>query len=672
MTVYEEAAQLFDRQFTFQASSAWRPPDPKRICADADANWSLPNLQRMKADLNTTKSLLNDMEPIAWRRHTTWTNRAGNVMNRVRQSAAPELLTQAWCKFFQLLHDYDLAGAVPLRSFHLCEAPGAFILALQHYLRSAAADVDEEDRGGSDSWTWFANTLNPYYEGNDFKSTVTDDRLIFMTLDRWYFGQDQTGDVMSPEFKVERFLETSSEGGGDAGGFHLVTADGSVDCQDDPAEQEATVAPLHAAEVVAALKLLAEGGDLVLKMFTFFERPSVTLLYLLNCVFRQVHVKKPACSKPGNSEVYVVCKSFRKEALAADHLAALTKLVAQRRAFCVSNVEDLPADFVSQVEECARYFKELQERTIRENIHWFQNDMDQPSCLRLQSVKDTVASLYVERYECKHVSQPPLPLLQGGSSFLLRCRGWNVASFSERNGHSDWWKKHVDELKKMLDTIPLANVSHKPTFHRALSDRIAPRVSWIRTGRRYGKVPGLSKFCSSALLDMALMLGLSDSIDSANDLVERLDTSNVSLVECGKDNVRSATDIANAASQLEFGTQLSVRFRETLSRFSAGMLYLLASLFKTTTVTFSDVPGTWPLWTFSDVDLDCADTLLEYFARITAVEVDAASTVLEVVPLPMLCDTKFTKFLRSINDSILNEFVSVVLATADSCQMPCD
>lgn len=672
MSVYEEASQLFRRQFTFKASSAWRPPDPNRICSDADADWCLPALQRMKTDLNATKSLLNDMEPIAWRRHTTWTNRAANVMNRVRQSAAPELLTQAWCKFFQLLHDYELADTVPLRSFHLCEAPGAFILALQHYLRSGCGGDDdvECDRGGGDNWTWFANTLNPYYEGNDFKSTVTDDRLIFTTLDRWYFGQDQTGDVMSPDFRVDRFLETSSTDAG--GGFHLVTADGSVDCQDDPAEQEATVAPLHAAEVTAALKLLAEGGHLVLKMFTFFERSSVSLLYLLNCVFRQVHVKKPACSKPGNSEVYVVCKSFRGEALTASHVTALTNQVADRRAFCVCGAEDLPADFVSQVEECARYFKELQERTIRENIQWFQNDMDQPSCLRLQSVKDTVASLYIERYECRHVGQPPLPLMQGASAFLLRFRGWNVASFSERNGRSDWWKKHAEELRKMLDTVPLANVSHKPTFHRAPSDRVAPRASWIRTGRKYGKVPGLSKFCSSALLDMALMLGLSDAIDSTNDLVEMVDTSNVSLVECGRDNVRSATDIANAVSQLEFGTQLAVRFRETLSRFSAGMLYLLAGLFKIVTVTFSDVPGTWPLWTFSDVDVDCADALLEYFATITAVEVGDTSTVLEVVPLPMLCDTKFSRFLRSVNDSILHEFVTDVLDTADGCQTPCD
>lgn len=655
MSVYEEAAQIFRRQFTFQGSSAWRPPDPSHICSEDDVKWTLPGFQQMKAELNATKSLLNNMEPIAWRRHTTWTNRAGNVMHRVRQTAAPELLTQAWCKFYQLLHDYDLASADPLRSFHLCEAPGAFILALQHYLHSA------DDRG-ADNWTWFANTLNPYYEGNDFKSTVTDDRLIFATLKQWYFGQDQTGDVMSPEFRVERFLETRGEE--TAGEFDLVTADGSVDCQDDPAEQEATVAPLHAAEAAAALKLLADGGHLVLKMFTFFERPSVCLLYLLNCAFRHVHVKKPTCSKPGNSEVYVVCTSFRKDALTNAHVAALSRLVEERRAFCLSHLEDLPNNFVAQVESCAQYFKELQEKTIRENIDWFQNDMDQPSCLRLQSVKETVASLYVERYGCRQVLQASLPLSQGNP--FLRFRGWNVASFAERNGRSDWWKEHTEELRKLLISIQYTAL-HKPVYHRAPSDRAAPRASWICTGRRYGKVPGLSKFGSPALLDLALMLGLADSVSSDSDLIEGLDASNISFVECGQDNAKSAADISRAVSQLEFGTQLLVKFRETLSRFSAGVLYLLSCLFKTTLVTFSEVPGTWPLWTFSDVDVDRADTLLEHFAEIAAAEVDHSSTVLEVIPLPVLCHSKFSKFLKSVNDSVLHGFVSAVLAAADDC-----
>ena len=65
-------------------------------------------------------------------------------------------------------------------------------------------------------------------------------------------------------------------------------------------------------ETVAALSILAPGGNFVIKLFTMFESETVCLLYLLNIAFRQVEAFKPATSKEGNSEVYVVCKDFQK------------------------------------------------------------------------------------------------------------------------------------------------------------------------------------------------------------------------------------------------------------------------------------------------------------------------------------------------------------------------
>jgi len=39
-----------------------------------------------------------------------------------------------------------------------------------------------------------------------------------------------------------------------------VTADGSIDCQQDPGEQESLVSSLHYCETVAALHILAQGN----------------------------------------------------------------------------------------------------------------------------------------------------------------------------------------------------------------------------------------------------------------------------------------------------------------------------------------------------------------------------------------------------------------------------
>ncbi|CAN8002772.1 unnamed protein product [Ixodes hexagonus] len=698
----DEVERVFAKVFAFQKSSAWQLPDPKRWCSEADAAWSLPDFQRLKAELNATKSLLNDMDPAAWRKHTTWTNRAGNVLNKVRKTAKPALLTQAWCKFYELLHEFQLADAEPLRSFHLCEAPGAFVTSLQHYLLS--------EIGSKDTWSWYANSLNPYYEGNCSKSTVADDRLMFGTLERWYFGQDQTGDVMSPEFKIEAFLEGKEK-------FHLVTADGSVDCQDDPAEQESTVAALHDAEIAAAFKLLADGGHFVLKTFTFFESSSVSLLYLLNCVFEKVTVKKPACSKPGNSEVYVICKGFQKQMIPEASLAALTgEFPAMKKAvFCFKDVEDLPKDFLSQVDKCVRYFKDLQEEVINENIRWFRIDMNQEACSRLQQIKEMVAFTYVKRCRCRRVDDPTTALLFEDQT-TVKSGGWNVASFAERSGRKDWWKDRISDLRKILaaSSAPQDYLNgSSPCFRTATLDRTeASRASadWIKTGHNYGSFPGLSKFCSRHLLDLALMLGLQEQTEMLRDSAkiepkisktgsadltsgQKLQAASPATdpADCGqdadsrdktsdlpkqkspvifldsRDRKEAASTILQELLRLKPGASLRLKFTETLSRFSVGLLFVVSSLFSITTVSelSADDVGRWPVWTLDGLLAENADPVLKHLADIASTECKTDVVVLEVVPLRTLCWSGLGRFARSVNDAVVHRYALAVLDAAE-------
>ena len=44
-------------------------------------------------------------------------------------------------------------------------------------------------------YNWVATTLNPYYEGNPLDFCVSDDRLVSYTLDKWCFGDDNTGSI---------------------------------------------------------------------------------------------------------------------------------------------------------------------------------------------------------------------------------------------------------------------------------------------------------------------------------------------------------------------------------------------------------------------------------------------------------------------------------------------
>jgi cap2 methyltransferase len=64
------------------------------------------------------------------------------------------------------------------RSLHLCEAPGAFVSALNHFIALERHHLE---------WQWHATTLNPYCESNDPRWTVGDDRLIFYTQGGCHF-----------------------------------------------------------------------------------------------------------------------------------------------------------------------------------------------------------------------------------------------------------------------------------------------------------------------------------------------------------------------------------------------------------------------------------------------------------------------------------------------------
>lgn len=77
-------------------------------------------------------------------RHTAYMNVASTIVPYLRDKLDIEVGTQAWAKMFDILAHYPLVEPVPDRawlSVHLCEAPGAFIAALNHFLVTRG-DVD--------------------------------------------------------------------------------------------------------------------------------------------------------------------------------------------------------------------------------------------------------------------------------------------------------------------------------------------------------------------------------------------------------------------------------------------------------------------------------------------------------------------------------------------------
>jgi cap2 methyltransferase len=133
-----------------------------------------------------------------------------------------------------------------------------------------------------------ATTLNPHYEGNDVGSMINEDKLILTSMDNWLFLEDTTGNIMSQSNMQSLFREVEKRCQEKKCKVGLVTADGSIDCQINPSEQEATVIELQFAEIVTALHILGKGGSFILKIFTFLECQTINHLYLLASLFTEV------------------------------------------------------------------------------------------------------------------------------------------------------------------------------------------------------------------------------------------------------------------------------------------------------------------------------------------------------------------------------------------------
>lgn len=140
---------------------------------------------------------------------------------------------------------------------------------------------------------------------------------------------------------------------------------------ESPSEQEDKVQFLNFAQIVAALRLLSDGGTFVLKIFTFFEPETINMLFLLRVCFDRLHLFKPVTSKPGNSEVYVVALGYRKTSTL--HLGTYLRLMTNNLGYAIEIFpsSSVPDTFVEELVVAARIFMEHQVLTIERNILHF-------------------------------------------------------------------------------------------------------------------------------------------------------------------------------------------------------------------------------------------------------------------------------------------------------------
>ena len=424
----------------------------KQLADEQTSGTLLTKLHSIKQRLNQVKSQLSDKDIADWNRsarivsprvndqhawrlslfrHTAYMNTASTIVPYLREHCQVEVGTQAWAKMFEILSNFDLIhprNDQPWRSLHLCEAPGAFISALNHFLQTRRTSLDQGETKDI-QWQWFAQTLNPYYEHSPATAAmlIDDDRLIFHTIDddHWDFGCDNSGNLLNPE-NIEHYIQRFQRMEID-----FVTADGSFDVQDNPSEQELLVYPLLKTEIQVALACLRAHGHFVIKFFTLFEPATIDLIFSLYRSFAQVvhlvvllvsHLPsvqismfKPTTSKVrttmevqwrwlffckrGNSEMYVVCRDFDREKWLEDSASI-----------------SYPHSFAEQLLQCCELFQSSQINTIEENLRHFSHQ-NRRFRKHLYRIKCQTLERYIHQCQLRELLSTDRHLLKADLSY---------------------------------------------------------------------------------------------------------------------------------------------------------------------------------------------------------------------------------------------------------------
>ncbi len=300
-----------------------------------------------------------------------------------------EVVTNAWLKMFELMVFLEpmlskLNKSKKNRGFkslHIAEAPGNFMLAINHKLHTEYPSIE---------WEWLANSYRQLYyargsnRDQEYNTHYLPDQygLINQYPDRWIFGADGDGDITSPANLISFSQEVKEKFGG---ALHFMTSDVKyvpLDVNFD--EEERINIPVHLGHLICALMCLSKGGTMILKEFTLFEASSVSMLYIMSYCFKQLKIVKPETSRPANSEIYVVGIDYKKNLtpIQMDKLMNVMNYIrflnTEAGSPALFTMSDIPRRFVEKLSEIEKKLVDSQLSKLDRNLDLFIKYEDEP------------------------------------------------------------------------------------------------------------------------------------------------------------------------------------------------------------------------------------------------------------------------------------------------------
>ena len=364
--------------------------------------YKIPALQTISDELNKSKHTLDfSLRKKNWRDITRELYYGEDLRSNhgilVNEYGA-QIVTKAWLKIYELITKYVPVGR-DFYTFHVAEAPGAFLPAINHLVRTKYPDTH---------WEWFAES---YVDYNISKEYLGDHYgLIKKFKSKWLLGADGDGDITSSA-NIRWFRHHIRE---HFPKLDLFTSDVKYDPPDKDYDlEELYQIPVHVGHTICALKTLTKGGIAILKTFTYLESQSVSLLYLICHCFEQVLITKPIMSSPANSETYLVCIDFLDNVTPAqttclyeylDHCRANPMKTAP-----LFSKEDIPQSFIDQVVDVQKSLANRQMGYIKRQADTIRNYSNFAMVRKdTAALRNKVARAWIEEYEVEEITDDKL------------------------------------------------------------------------------------------------------------------------------------------------------------------------------------------------------------------------------------------------------------------------
>ena len=305
------------------------------------------------------------------------------------QEYGAEVVSNAWLKMYEMgkylekiftnMNKKQRSSTI-FKSFHIAEAPGNFMLAINHWLYNHHPEI---------KWEWTANSYRELYDSSS-NYLVDTYGLIKTYPEQWNWGVDGDGDITSSNNIRSFGLDDKSQ---------LATGDVKyVPYKMDYSKEENINIPVVFGQFLSSLWVLKKDGILINKMFTIYEPATICMIYIGTCVFEEFQIVKPATSRPANTEIYIIGTGYK------DNLTVLEKNMLLIYMEYIRNLntgvdvpplfklEDLDEEFIrniydisnslytTQIEnfnEVMRLYEEIQKSDITSVLHRLEKPYEQ-------------------------------------------------------------------------------------------------------------------------------------------------------------------------------------------------------------------------------------------------------------------------------------------------------